>query len=80
MILTLSVTFELRAVEIHVPQIACAVAFRLIIEVGRRWIAARSAGGHGFGSHSLAEFDDGHKAVAACPVNLLRLFVRARAE
>src|SRR5262249_52541367 len=80
MIRPLSVTMELRAVEIHIPQIARAVTFRLIIEVGRRRIAALSAGGHGFGSHSLAELDDGDKAVAAGPVNLLRPLVQARAE
>src|SRR6266511_2184634 len=79
MILPLSVTLELRAVEIHVPQSARAVAFRLIIEVGRRRIAARSAGGHGFGSHALAEPADGHEAVAAGPVNLLRPLIWTRA-
>src|SRR5262245_4776773 len=71
MIHPLGVTLELRAVEIHISQIARAVTFRLIIEVGRRRIAALAAGGHGFGSHSLAELDDGDKAVAAGPVNLL---------
>src|SRR5262245_23748337 len=65
------VTFELRAIEIHVSQIARAITFGLIIEVGRRRIAALSAGGHGFGPHGLAELDDRHKAVAAGPVNLL---------
>ena len=80
MICPLSVTLELRAVEIHIPQFARTVTFRLIIEVGRRRIATLSAGSHGFGSHRLAEFNDGYEAVAAGPVNPLRPLVRVRAE
>ena len=80
MVLTLGMTLELRAVEIYLSEIACAVSFRLIIEVRRRWIAALSASRHGPGTHSLAELNDRHKAVAAGAVNLLRPFVRTRGE
>ncbi|MCG3162546.1 MAG: hypothetical protein JMDDDDMK_03813 [Acidobacteria bacterium] len=73
-------SLELRAVEIHFAQIARAVPFRLIVEVARRRVAALAAGAHGFGAHRLAEFDDGHEAVAAGSVPFLRPLVRTRAE
>ena len=71
MIRSLSMSFELRAVEIQIPQVTRTVPLRLIIEVRGRRIAAFSTRGHGFGAHRFAELDDGHKAVAAGPVNLL---------
>jgi hypothetical protein len=71
MVLALSVSFELRAIEIHVSQVAGAVSLRLIVEMPRRRISALSAGGHGFGLHSPTELDDGHKAVTAGAVNFL---------
>src|SRR5262249_4472854 len=80
MIHPLGVTLELRAVEIHIPQVARAVTFRLVIEMGGRRIAALSTGGHRPCSHRLAELDDGHKAVGAGSVNLLLPPVPARAE
>src|SRR5216684_2727774 len=80
MVLSLSVTFELRGIKINFPEIACAVSFRLVIEVRRRWIAALSAGSHCSCPHSVTELDDRYKAVAARAVNLLRPFVRARAK
>src|SRR2546427_3186804 len=71
MVLSLGVTLELRVVEIHFPQFAGAVAFRLVIEVRRRRVAAFAPGGHGSRSNGLAEFDDGHEALAARTVNFL---------
>jgi len=71
MVLSLGVTLKLRAVEIHFPQFASAVSFRLVIEVWRRRIAILSAGGHGFGAHGLAKLNDSNEAVAARTVNFL---------
>ena len=70
MVLSLGVTFQLCPVKINLSEIASAIAFRLVIEVWRRRIAAFSAGGHGFGAHGLAKLNDGDKAVAARAVNL----------
>src|SRR6266849_3666255 len=80
MVLALGVIFELRAVEIYFAQIARAVPLCLIVEVLRRRIAALSTGRHGSGPHRLAELNNGHKAVAARPINFLRSQVRTRAE
>src|SRR2546427_3003350 len=80
MVLSLGVTLKLRAVEIHFPQFASAVSFRLVIEVWRRRIAILSAGGHGFGAHGLAKLNDSNEVVAAGAVNLLRALVGTRGE
>src|ERR1051325_1252907 len=79
-VLALGVPLELRTVEIDLSQITRAVAFRLVIEVRRRRVAALPTGGHGSGPHRLAELDDGDEAVAAGAVNPLRARVRAGAE
>src|SRR5260370_11670621 len=71
MILALGVTLELRAIEINLSQIASAVALRLIIKVRRRWLAALSAGSHGFRAHGLAELDDRNKALAPTALDFL---------
>src|SRR5204863_6964258 len=80
MILPLDVPFQLRAVEVHVPQIARAVSRGLIVEVGRLGIAALAAGRYGPGLHAVAELDHRHEAVSAGAVHLFGPFVGARAE
>ena len=70
MVFAFGVTLQLCPVEINLSEIARAVAFRLVIEMRRRRVAAFSAGGHGFGAHGLAKLNDGDKAVAARAVNL----------
>src|SRR5207247_2253450 len=80
MILPLDVPFQLRAVEVHIPQIARAISRGLIVEVWRLGIAALPAGRDGPGLHAIAELDYGHEAVAAGAVHLFGPFVGARAE
>src|SRR6266446_5893601 len=80
MVLTLGMTFHLCAVKINLSEVARAVAFRLVIEMRRRRIAAFSAGGHGSGAYGCAKLDDGDEAVAARAVNLFRALVRTRGE
>src|SRR5260370_42155139 len=70
MVFSLGVTFQLCPVEINLSEIASAVAFRLVIEMQRRRIAAFSPGGHGSGAHGLAKLNDSDEAVAARAVNL----------
>src|SRR5258707_3406506 len=65
-------SLELVAIEVDVAQVAGGIALRLVVEVRRRWIPALTAGGDGSCAHTLPEFDDGHEAVAACAIPLLR--------
>src|SRR5665213_2982062 len=76
----LRVAHELRRIEVHVAQIARAVAQRLIVEVFRRRIAALAAGSDGARAHAVSEVDHGHEAVPARAVQLLRLQRLPRAE
>jgi len=62
-VLPLDVAFEIRMVEVDVAQVTRAVALRLIVEVGGRWIAACAAGAHRFRMHFLAELNNGDEAV-----------------
>src|SRR5258706_94262 len=80
MVLPLFVRLDLRAIEVHLAQIARAVADGLIAEVRRLRIAALSAGGYGSRLHLIAELDDRDEAVAAGAVHFLRPFVGACAE
>ncbi len=58
-------SLKLRAVKVDFPQVARAVPFRLVVEVGRLRISAFAARGYGHGAHAVAELDYGDKAVAA---------------
>src|SRR6476660_6272266 len=81
MVLPLAVPLELGTIEVHVPQIAGAVAPGLIVEMRRFGIAALAACRDGLGLHAISpEFDHRDEAVAAGAVHLLGAFVRARAE
>src|SRR5262245_27881913 len=79
-IFALDVALQLLAVEIHLAQIAGRVARGLIAEVRRLGIAALAAGRDRPRAHPVAELDDGHEAVAARAVHLVRPRIRARAE
>src|SRR5712671_6548641 len=78
MIHTLSVSLELCRIEVHVPEIAGAVALRLVVEVGRRRVAALSTRGDCPRTHAVTELDHRDEAVAAGAVPLLRSRIRAR--
>src|SRR5689334_9236955 len=80
MVLALGVAGQLVAIEVHVAEIAGAVAHGLTVEVRRRWIAVLAAGGDRFRADAIAEFHDGHEAVPAGAVHFLRAAVGARAE
>ena len=80
MVRALGVALELSRIEVHVAQIAGAVALGLIVEMRRRRIAALAAGGDRLRPHPVAELDDRDEAVAAGAVHLLRARVGARAE
>src|ERR1035438_5482207 len=80
MVLTLGVSLELLAVEVDLAQFAGAIAFRLIVEVRRRRMAALAAGRHRPGTHAFAEFDHGDEAVAAGAIPLFGARVGARGE
>src|ERR1043166_5402631 len=72
LVLTLDVTLELCRVEVHLPQVARAVPQGLVVEVGRRRIAALPAGRDCQRADAVAELHHGHEAVAAGAVPLLR--------
>ena len=76
MVFPLDVALQLGGIEIHFAQIAGAVALGLIVEVRRAGIAALAAGRHGPGADAVAELDHGDEAVAAGPVDLLRVRCR----
>ncbi len=80
MVLALGVTFQLRPVEVHLPQVAGAVALRLIIEMRGCGSAAFAAGAYGPGPDGLAELDDSDETVAAGAVPLFRPRVGTSAE
>src|SRR5262249_1504994 len=80
MVLPLGVPLELLAIEIHVAQIAGAVAQRLIAEMRRRGIVVLAARGDRFRPDAIAELDGRDEAVARVAVHLLRAGVRPRAE
>jgi len=80
MIFAFDVAFEVGAVEVDVAKIARAVALGLIVEVGRRWVAAFAACGYCFCVYLFAELDDCDEAVAARAVPLIRSKVRTCAE
>src|SRR5690606_11835491 len=74
------VSLELVRPEVDLAQVARAVAFGLVVEVGRIGMAAGAAGGDRAGAHPLAELDHGDEAVAVGAVVTLRARVTARAE
>src|SRR5213593_1549661 len=80
MILALDVPFQLRSVEVHVPEVTGGIAGSLIAEMARLGIATLSAGRDSFRSDRRAEFDGRDKAVAGRPVTLLRAGIRSRSE
>src|SRR5579872_3316956 len=80
MVLAARVSLQLLRIEIHVSQIAFAVALCLITEVRRPGIAALAAGADRLRADLVAELDDGDEAVAGGAVHLLRALVGARAE
>src|SRR5260370_24563603 len=80
MVLPLEVRLDLRAIEVHLAQVARAVARRLIADVRRLGIATLPARCHRSCLHLIAELDDGDEAVAGGSVHLLRRFVGARPE
>src|SRR2546423_3116946 len=80
MVFAFGVTLQLGPVKINLSEIARTVAFRLVIEMRRRRIAAFSAGGYGSGAHGLSKLNDGDEAVAARAVNLFLALVRTRGK
>src|SRR5690349_5182812 len=80
LVLTLGVTFQILAIEIHVAEVAGRVALGLVVEVLRPGHAVQSAGGDRLRFHLVSEFDGGDKAVAARAVPLLGTRIGARAE
>src|SRR3989442_15448238 len=79
-VFALGVTYQLRAIEVHRPQITGGVPPRLVVEVWVAGMAALAAGGDRPGAHAVPELDHGHEAVAAGPVPALRPRVGAGAE
>src|SRR6266566_4632117 len=79
-VFALGVTYQLRAIEVHRPQITGGVSPRLVVEVWVAGMAALAAGGDRPGAYAVPEFDNGHEAVAARPVPALRPRVGTRAE
>src|SRR2546423_8346313 len=71
MIHPLNVSFELRRIKVHVPEISRAVSQRLVVEMRRRRIAALATRGDSPRAHAVAEFDAGTEAVAAGAVPFL---------
>jgi len=55
MVRALGVAFELETIEVHLAQIAGAVALRLVAEVRRRGVPALAAGGDGSRLHNVAD-------------------------
>src|SRR2546430_12358244 len=78
MVLSLRMPHQLRAVEVHVPQVARDVALRLVGKVDRARVAAFAARRDRLGPHAVAEFDHGHEAVAARAIPPLGVGVGAR--
>src|SRR4051812_43120458 len=76
----LRVALQLVRIEVHVAQVAGRVAFRLIVEVLRRRVAALAAGADGARLHAVAELHDRDEAVAAGAVHLLRPGIGARTK
>src|SRR5687768_6644703 len=79
-ILALGVLLELGGVEVHFPEVALAVAHRLVVEVRRGGMAALPAGADRPGSHAVSEFHHRDEAVAAGAVELPGSFVPAGPE
>src|ERR1019366_4183297 len=79
-VLPLSVSLELRAVEVNLPQVARGVPPGFIVEVRGHGLAALSASRHCLGPHGRAELDHRHETVPAAAIPLLRAWVRARSE
>src|SRR6202789_2111618 len=65
MVFALGMSFEIGAVEVDFAQIAGAVAFCLIVEMGRGGVAAFSAGSDCFRVDFVAELNDRDEAVSA---------------
>src|SRR5262245_6034593 len=80
MVLPLDVTLQLRAVEVHGPQVTRAVPLCLIVEVRRCGVAALAAGSDRNGAHAVTELDYGHEAVAAGSINLLGAAIGTRTK
>ena len=80
MVFPLDVSLQLLGIEVHRPQIACGIPFRLIVEMLRPRIAAEATDGHGVRRDAGPKLDDGHKAVPCRPIHPLRARIRARAE
>src|ERR1035441_7682400 len=80
MVFPLRMSLELLAVEVDLAQLAGAIAFRLIVEVRGRRMAALAAGRHGPSAHALAELDHGNETVAAGAIPLPGALVGARGE
>src|SRR5690348_3580870 len=71
---------ELRGIEVHRPEIARGVTLCLVIEMGRRRMAALAARGHRDRANAVSEFDDRDEAVSARAVPLLRPWIGTRPE
>src|SRR2546425_8304065 len=80
MVFALGVPFELRSIEIDVPEIARRVADGLVIEVRRTGMTTLPTRGHRFRPHAVAELHDRDEAVAVGPIPLLRSRIGAGAE
>src|SRR5690606_6794952 len=74
------VSLEFARLEIHLAQVARAVALGLVVEVRRSRIAAFAAGGDRARGHLVAELHRGDEAVAAGAVVALRAGPAMRAE
>src|SRR5438045_2865373 len=63
------VPFELRLVEVNLPQVAGAVSLSLVIKMWRRRITALPSSRHRFGMDRRTELHDGDKTVAGGSIN-----------
>ena len=80
MVLPLGMALKLRAVEVDIPQVACTITQRLIIEVARRRMTVLTTRSDGLGAHLRSKLDYGDEAVSVRSVALLGARERARSE
>ena len=67
-------------VETNIAEVARGVPVGLVVEVWRPRLIVQATGRHGTGPKSIAELDDGYKAVSARSVPPLRSLVGARTK
>jgi hypothetical protein len=80
MVFPFGMALKLRAIEVDIAQVACAVPKGLIIEVSRRRMTVLTTRGYSLGPHLRSKLDHGNKAVSVRSVAFLGPWERARAE